>query len=41
MNSNWDYIKDHIEEFPQYKSSIFEKGFLVTNKPFNFGAGIN
>lgn len=36
MNTNWNYIKQHIDDFPEYKSSIFEKGFLVTNSLFNF-----
>lgn len=32
MNENWAYIKENIERFPEYKSSIFEQGFLVTNQ---------
>lgn len=37
MNSNWPYIKEHIEEFPEYKSAIFEQGFLLTNTQCEFG----
>ena len=32
MNENWVYIKENIERFPEYKSSIFEQGFLITNQ---------
>ena len=32
MNENWAYIKENIERFPEYKSSIFEQGFLITNQ---------
>ena len=32
MNENWAYIKAHIEQFPEYKSSIFEQGFLITDQ---------
>ena len=39
MNSNWSYIKEHIEEFPEYKSAIFEQGFLVSNTACEFGEG--
>lgn len=31
MNENWTYIKANIGRFPEYKSSIFEQGFLITN----------
>ena len=37
MNTNWPYIQEHIEEFPEYKSAIFEQGFLVTNTACEFG----
>ena len=32
MNENWPYIKENIKRFPEYKSSIFEQGFLITNQ---------
>ena len=31
MNENWPYIKENIKRFPEYKASIFEQGFLITN----------
>lgn len=37
MNCNWPYIKEHIEEFPEYKSAIFEQGFFLSNTPREFG----
>ena len=39
MNVNWPYVKEHIGEFPEYKSAIFEQGFLLTNTACEFGAG--
>ena len=32
MNENWTFVKANIERFPEYKSSIFEQGFLITNQ---------
>lgn len=32
MNENWPYIRENIEKFPEYKSSLFEQGFLITNQ---------
>ncbi len=32
MNENWPYIKENIERFPEYKSAIFEQGFLITDR---------
>lgn len=32
MNENWTFIKENIKRFPEYKSSIFEQGFLITNQ---------
>lgn len=37
MNANWTYIKEHIEEYPEYKSAIFEQGFLLSNAVCEFG----
>ena len=37
MNENWAYIKENIEHFPEYKSSIFEQGFLITNQNLTIG----
>ena len=37
MNENWPYIKENIERFPEYKSSIFEQGFLITNQDIAIG----
>ena len=37
MNENWPYIKENIERFPEYKSSIFEQGFLITNQNLTIG----
>ena len=31
MNRNWDYIEATIEQFPEYRSAIFEQGYLLTN----------
>ena len=31
MNENWETLKEHINEFPQYKSALFEMGFLFTD----------
>lgn len=31
MNENWTYIEENIERYPEYKSSIFEQGFIITN----------
>lgn len=31
VNENWKYIEEHIEEFPEYKPSIFEQGFVMSN----------
>ena len=30
MNENWAYIKENIERFPEYKSSIFEQGLRIS-----------
>ena len=38
MNENWPYIKENIERFPEYKSSIFEQGFLITNQNLTIGS---
>lgn len=38
MNCNWPYIKEHIEEFPEYKSAIFEQGYLITNNKVEMGS---
>ena len=32
MNKNWNYIKTNIERHPEYCSSVFEQGFLLTDK---------
>ena len=37
MNENWPYIKENIKRFPEYKSSIFEPGFLITNQNLTIG----
>ena len=37
MNKNWPYIKENIKRFPEYKSSIFEQGFLITNQNLTIG----
>ena len=37
MNENWLYIKENIKHFPEYKSSIFEQGFLITNQNLTIG----
>lgn len=39
MNTNWSYVKEHIDEFPEYRSAIFEQGFLLTNTVCEFGDG--
>lgn len=37
MNSNWHYIEENIEGFPEYRSAIFEQGFLLTNHAVSLG----
>lgn len=37
MNVNWDYIRSNIETFPEYRSAIFEQGFLLTNYAVKLG----
>jgi len=37
MNENWPYINENIERFPEYKSSIFEQGFLISNQNLTIG----
>ena len=37
INKNWSFVKEHIEQFPEYKSAIFEQGFLLTNTQCEFG----
>ncbi len=37
MNSNWHYLQDHICSFPEYRSSIFEQGFLMTDQELSLG----
>lgn len=32
MNSNWTYVQEHIDEYPEYRSAIFEQGFLLTDR---------
>lgn len=36
MNENWEYLENHIEDFPKYKSALFERGFLFTNAIIEF-----
>lgn len=31
MNENWVYLRNHIDDFPKYKTALFERGFLLTN----------
>lgn len=38
-NKNWCYLEQHIDEFPEYKESIFEQGFFLSNKDYEFGRG--
>lgn len=37
MNTNWTYIQENIEKYPEYKSAILEQGFLLTNTACEFG----
>lgn len=39
MNENWAYIQQNVENFPEYKSSIFEQGFLITDQSLHLGDG--
>ena len=38
MNVNWDYIKSNIDMFPEYRSAVFEQGFLLTDRALNLSA---
>lgn len=37
MNENWGYIRERIDEYPQYKTAVFEKGFMFTDAPIKIG----
>lgn len=37
MNENWPYILENIEQFPEYKSSIFEQGFIISDQNIHIG----
>lgn len=37
MNSNWSYIKENIDQHPEYRSAIFEQGFLLTDQELHLG----
>ncbi len=37
MNENWPYIQKTIELFPEYKSALFEQGFLITDRDLQLG----
>lgn len=37
MNENWTYLKQNIAAFPEYRSAVFEQGFLVTDRYLTFG----
>lgn len=39
MNENWPYIKENIHRFPEYKSAIFEQGFLITDRDIHLENG--
>ncbi len=39
MNSNWQYLQEHICSFPEYRSAIFEQGFLLTDHAITLGSG--
>lgn len=32
MNENWGYVRENIDVFPEYKTALFEQGFLITNQ---------
>lgn len=32
MNGNWKYIESNINEYPEYRSAIFEQGFFLTDR---------
>ena len=35
MNENWDYLRNHIDDYPKYKTALFEMGFLFTDAEVN------
>lgn len=37
MNENWKYVQMHIGDFPEYRSALFEQGFLITNQELSLG----
>lgn len=37
MNENWETVKKGIAEFPEYRSAIFEQGFLLTDHRIPMG----
>ena len=37
MNENWTTVKTELNRFPEYRSAVFEQGYLVTNQKFQFG----
>lgn len=37
LNDNWPFIQENINRFPEYKSSIFEQGFLITDRNLKMG----
>lgn len=39
MNPNWEYIRNTIDKFPEYRSAIFEQGFILTNRQLSLGNG--
>ena len=39
MNANWSFIRDTICSFPEYRSALFEQGFLLTDLELSLGPG--
>ena len=37
VNENWRYVRENIERFPEYRSAVFEQGYLITNRQLCFG----
>lgn len=37
MNENWTTVKTELDRFPEYRSAVFEQGYLITNRRIAMG----
>lgn len=37
MNSNWRFIQEQINEYPEYRSALFEQGFILCEGKLDLG----